>query len=148
MGPGLDSHAAQLILSQVITQGYGQGRSAPQAWGLAQRQTSRKANSGLGIRVRTLYHDRYSASRSLQISKPHRHVALPGKAVGCSWGGAGKPTRHRVPKQAFSRNVSREIRQDESQSLFVRKEVLPRPYLFNLSHGEENLHLLHNYLTT
>lgn len=93
---------------------------------LAQRQTRRKANSGLGIRVRTLYHDRYSASGSLQISKPHRHVALPGKAVGCTWGGAGKPTRHRVPKQAFSRNVSREIRQDESQRVFsLEKRFFP-----------------------
>ena len=75
---------------------------------LAQRQTRRKANSGLVIRVRTLYHDRYSASGSLQIPKPHRHVALQGKAASYSWGGAGKPARHSVLNQAFSRNVSRE----------------------------------------
>ena len=31
------------------------------------------------------------------------------KAVGCSWGGTGKPTRHRVLRQAFSRNVSGEL---------------------------------------
>ena len=114
---------------------------------LAQRQTCRKANSGLGIRVRTLYHDRYSASGSLQISKPHRHVALQGKAPGCSWGGMGKPTRHRVLKQALEMLAANQMCRIP-ESLCNRKEVLPGPYLFNLSHGKENLHLLCSYLTT
>lgn len=140
-------------------QGMARDRSAPRGGGggagrpilyfkevpLAQKQTRRKATSGLGNRVITLFHeDRYSASGSLQISKFRRNVSVPGEPLGCSHGGIQKPT---VLTQEFSGNMRRESDIPSSRKCFDGRAVLPRPYLFNLSHRKENLNLLCSYLT-
>lgn len=103
---------------------------------LAQKQTHGKATSGLGNRVITLFHDdRYSASGSLQISKFRRNVSVQGKPLGCSHGGIQKPT---VLTQEFPGNVRRESDIPSSRKSFDGRAVLPRPYLFNLSHRKES----------